>query len=255
MFFRNKKIKLILYSILTAILLIIFPVLSGVLIGTLTVLTGKNYQVSGSFIQALFMVFPIIIMGIYLKKQNISLTRLDIVFKPNKSCLLFFPCIFIYIPLLFVPLCWKGTIYFIGNLFLYAIVGIAEELYFRGVIPNILKQTFDKYRVIVISTLIFGFGHLSIAFSGLDYKLVLLSILNALIFGWLAMELKYLTNNITILMFIHFLFNFQSKFVSITNTELIYREIVRGAIMIVYAILLFVFMKKKDTKLKDKYRG
>lgn len=247
-FFRNKKTKLVFYSILTASLLIIFPVLSGVLIGTLTVLTGKDYQVAGIFIQAFFMLVPILMMGIYLKKQRISLPSLDLVFKPSRSYLLFFPCILIYLPLLFEPFYWKGTSYFVGNLFLYTIVGIVEELYFRGVIPNILKQGFGKYGVILIAALIFGLGHSSLAFSGADFKIVLFSILNALIFGWLAMELKYLTNNITILMLMHFLFNFQSKFVSVTNTELLYREILRGTIMIAYAILLFMVMKKKDSK-------
>lgn len=251
--FKNKKTKSIFYSICIAVVLIICPVLSGTLIGTLTVITGKDYHVSGAFIQAFFMVLPIIIMGIYLKKKSISLANIGIVFKPSKSYLLFFPCIFIYLPLLFEPFCWKGTTYFVGNLFLYAFVGIAEELYFRGVIPDILKKEFNKYGVIIISTLIFGLGHSSIAFSGSDYKVVLLSILNALIFGWMAMELKYLTNNITILMFIHFLFNFQSKFVSVTGTKLLYQEIVRGTIMIAYTILLFIVIKKKDKQVNEQF--
>lgn len=250
--FRSKKAKSVLYSTGIAIVLIIFPVLSGGLIGTMATLTGKDYQASGAFIQAFFMVLPIIIMGIYLRKHKISLDSIDINFELSKSYLWFLPCLFIYFPLLFLPLCWKGTAYFVGNLLLYIVVGIVEELYFRGVIPNILERQFHKYGVILIATLIFGLGHSSVAFSGSDYKVVLLSILNALIFGWLAMELKYLTHNITILMLIHFLFNFQSKFVILASTELFYSEMMRGVIMVAYAILMFVVMKTNDTRHNNK---
>lgn len=72
------------------------------------------------------------------------------------------------------------------------------------------------------------------------------SILNALLFVWLAIELRYLTNSIVLLMGIHFLFNFQSKFLIVTNTELFYMEIIRGMILFIYAIALYGYMKKED---------
>lgn len=242
----KSKFKVVSYCLLIAIFLIAFPVLSGTLLGVLTATTKNDYQIIGLIIQAIFMIFPILVVVVYFKKKKMKFSMFDIQWKPNKTYLFYLPSIFIYVPLLFGGYSFKGLPYFLGNLFLYASVGIAEELYFRGIIPNILKQVFNKYKVILISTLIFGFGHAAVAFSGSDLSVVFLSILNALLFGWLAIELRYLTNNIVLLMGIHFLFNFQSKFLIVTNTELFYMEIIRGMILFIYAIALYGYMKKED---------
>lgn len=238
------KIKSILFSILFAIILIIFPVLSGVLIGVLTSINGNNYDIWGKFIQSGFFLISIIIAFLYLKRNKIKLPSIGITFKLEKIYLLFLPCLLIFIPTLCGGLQWKGMTYFFGCLFLYSLVGISEEIYFRGIIPNILNKEFNIQSIILISTLIFGLGHASIAFASSDIFEILLTIINALIFGWLAIELKYLTQNITFLMLIHFLFDFESKFILMNGTPLIIAEFLRGTIMAIYAIVLLIIISK-----------
>lgn len=239
------KTKIVIKSLIIGIIMILFPVLSGVLIGVLTSITENDYSIIGLFIQAAFIFVAIVIAFIYIKKKKIKPAELNLPFKVNPYWIYFLPCILIFIPTLFGGFVWKGSVYFIGVLLLYLLVGIAEELYFRGLIPHTLKKGFSTKSIIIISTIIFGLGHCAVIFNGGDISLVLLTILNALIFGWLAIELAILTDNITLLMVIHFLFDFESKFILATGNELIIFEIIRGAIMVIYAIVLIYVLKKK----------
>ena len=72
-----------------------------------------------------------------------------------------------YIPLLVIALSalvcgidiGKGSVYLISNLFLALTVGLAEEIYFRGIICNMwLRQS--KKKAVVISSVLFGLCHL-----------------------------------------------------------------------------------------------
>ncbi|MBQ9124208.1 MAG: CPBP family intramembrane metalloprotease [Acholeplasmatales bacterium] len=236
----KTKIINITICILIGIFVILFPVISGIIVG-ITKMEGASIL----FLQAFFMLLPIIIFIILILLKKINGKDIRLVTNVNKKNYLYYlPVVLVYIPVLIGGFVWKGSAYFFGNLLLYLAVGIAEELYFRGIIPHLLEKDFKKEPVILISSLIFGLGHAASAFANNNPIVVVLTILNALIFGFLAICLLYKTKTIVPLMIIHFLFDFETKFIALEGNDLSIAEGVRGSIMLIYAIILFVLIRK-----------
>lgn len=75
--------------------------------------------------------------------------------------------------------------------------------------------------------------------------MTLLTILNALLFGLVAIELLVLTNKIVPIMIIHFIFDFESKFIVLSGNGLMIAEIVRGTLMAIYGIILYTYIIRK----------
>lgn len=131
-----------------------------------------------------------------------------------------------------------------GNLFLYALVGVSEEVYFRGILPYYLKKQFSARATVGIAVLFFGFGHLSAALSGMNGIETLLTVVNALLFGWLAMEMTRISDNLLPAIGVHFLFDFETKVVVLTGRQLLLAEMVRGVILCLLALWLTGFACK-----------
>lgn len=220
--------------------LTLFPVLSGVFVVVFRI--GSPYSF---FVQGAFMLMPIIIALVFVSKKKIPLSELGFKGIERKKYLLYLPCLLLFLPTAALGFEWKGALYFLGALFLYLTVGFAEELYFRSINSKILNKTFDTLWVIIISTILFGIVHASTAFSGANLAFTLLTILNALLFGWMAIELYIVNKSILPVMAIHFLFNFESKFTLISGDNQLVAEIIRGAIMFVYAVILAIYIYKK----------
>ena len=127
-------------------------------------------------------------------------------------------------------------------------VGISEELYFRGIILRLLGKSFGPFPVVFISALIFGAGHASGAFVEKSMALVLLSILNALLFGWIAAEVVLLTKNLIPLMIFHCLFDFFTYQTLASGGAKIAVYAVRGALMTIVAVYLLVRLKEQPAK-------
>ena len=236
----KTKIINITICVLIGIFVILFPVMSGVIVG-ITKMEGPSIL----FVQAFFMLLPIIVFIILILLKKINRKDIRFVFNINKMDYLYYlPVILVYIPVLIGGFVWRGSAYFLGNLLLYLAVGITEEIYYRGIIPYFLEKNFKKEFVILISSLIFGLGHAAIAFANNNPIVVVLTILNALIFGFLAICLLYKTKTIVPLMIIHFLFDFETKFIALEGNGLSIAEGVRGSIMLIYAIILFVLIRK-----------
>lgn len=119
--------------------------------------------------------------------------------------------------------------------------------FFRGLIPSILGKAFFKNQVIWLSTLIFGISHIATAFYGDSPFLIVMTILNALIFGFMAICLLYHTKTLYPLMLIHFLFDFETKLINLNGTGLAVAEGIRGGLMLIYGVILFVLLQKKQT--------
>lgn len=249
----QSKFRIVIKCVLVALILMIFPVLSGTIVGIVNAVTGLDIQIKGQFIQALFMLFSVLVSLIILRKQKLTIYDIGFTFKITKACLYFLPCVIIYIPVLFNEYQKRSFSFVIVAIALYLLVGIAEEIYFRGIIPNILQKGFGKYQVIIISSVIFGISHCAAGLSGIGITEIILTILNAVIFGWLAIELKYLTNNITILMAIHFLFDLETKFISDNSPNLIFTFVIRGTLMSLYAIILLVLITKDKKKVRNNF--
>ena len=133
----------------------------------------------------------------------------------------------------------------LGSLFLYLFVGISEEVYFRGIIPRYLKEEFSTAGIVLWSTLIFGIGHIATVLAGGNAFEIALTVLNAFIFGWLAMEMTIISSNIIPVIAVHFLFDFETKIVVMNGKELLIAEIVQGIMMFIIASWFAVVIYKQ----------
>src|ERR1035437_5107664 len=222
------KSRSVLTSLLWAAIVIAFPVASGVL-----VVVSKADPTSSRLIQAAFMYASISIPLVYCKVKRIPLRDILLVGIDRqgvKTCLFYLPLIVVLLPTI------------VGG------VRIAEELYFRGIILRLLGKSFGPLPVVFISALIFGAGHASGAFVEKSLALVLLSILNALLFGWIAAETALLTKNIVPLMIFHCLFDFFTYQMLATGNAKIMAYAVRGALMTIVAVYLLIRLKQRPAK-------
>jgi len=91
--------------------------------------------------------------------------------------------------------------YFIFNIFLIAILpALCEELFFRGVLQNLLVKLFNNIHIGILSSALF------FALIHIDFYTFLPIFFIGLIFGYLYV----LTGNIFISIVLHFLYNFSS---------------------------------------------
>ena len=79
-----------------------------------------------------------------------------------------------------------------------------------------------------------------------------MTILNAFLFGWLAIEMKIISKNITPVILLHFFFDFETKIVDMNGNVLLIAECVRGTIMFFAAVWLAAVIQKNkvDVQLK-----
>lgn len=128
----------------------------------------------------------------------------------------------------------------VGLIFIFAaVVGINEELFFRGLIFKILQTKGVKYAVIT-SSLLFGIGHAFTALSGSDPLYVMILIVFAGLFGLICAELVVLTKSIVPVMIWHGLHDFIATITLEAGTALnITLLLIQTAILCLYAIFLW----------------
>lgn len=110
----------------------------------------------------------------------------------------------------------------------------------------------------MLSAVIFGIGHIATAFTANNGWEVCLTILNAFLFGWLAIEIELISKNIMPVILLHFLFDFETKIVVMNGTALLFAECVRGVLVFVAAVWLATiiranldFQKSKEMEILD----
>jgi membrane protease YdiL (CAAX protease family) len=239
------KTRAVIYSFIWAVVLIAFPVASGVI-----VVVSKTDAVSSRLIQAAFMCLSLVVPLAYCKAKSISprellLTGID---RPGvRTCLFYLPLIAILLPMIVAGVDSSNIGYTSATLLFTLSVGIAEELYFRGVILRLLGKNFSALQAVFISLLIFGIAHASGAFVEPSLVMVLLTILNALLFGWVAAETALITKNIIPLMVFHCLFDFFTYQMLGTGSTMIIVYAVRGTLMTIVAVYLLIQLKKKSS--------
>ena len=229
----KHKVLAICKSLLWCLVVLLFPITSG----TLSVILALD-TVTTLFLQGTFMALALIPPAIFVfsgkwQLREVGFASFD--FKGSKRVLYFMPLLVIFVPVAIKGFYVKSIGYVIGSLFLYLFVGISEEVYFRGIIPYYLKEAFSTKGIVLWSTLIFGIGHVATAFTGSNIFIITLTILNAFIFGWLAMEMTIISSNIIPAFLVHFLFDFETKIVVMNGKELLVAEIVRGILMFIIA--------------------
>lgn len=73
---------------------------------------------------------------------------------------------------------------------------------------------------------------------------IFLTIFNAFLLGWLAIEMKISSKNITPIILLHFFFDFETKTVAMNGNVLLIAECVRGTIVFLAAIWLAAIIQK-----------
>lgn len=233
---NREKLSAVCKACLWGFCILLFPVLSGVLSAVFSLKPAETLFLQGGFM-LLSLTVP---LGFARAKRwsrdEIGLSRLD--FPRCKKAAYFLPLLAVLIPPAVKGFCIPSAAYGWGNLFLYLNVGIAEEVYFRGVIPKYLGRSFSLKGVVILSAMIFGIGHITSAFVAESGTEVVLSVVNALIFGLLAIEMAVISKNILPCVLFHFLFDFETKIVVLSGKELWTAECVRGVILLAAAIWL-----------------
>lgn len=233
---NKKKITAICKSFLWCGCILLFPIFTGVLSAVLSLETVETLFFQGLFMLASLVVPLIFVLSGRWKWEEIGFGKYDA--ECSKKAYYFLPLIAVFIPVAIKGFYFKSAIYVLGNLFLYLAVGIAEEIYFRGIIPKYLSKAFSVKGVIVFSTAVFGLGHIAAAFTASNGWEVFLTILNAFLFGWLAIEMVLISKNIVPVILLHFFFDFETKIVAMNGTALLIAECVRGAIVLAAAVWL-----------------
>lgn len=240
------KVSAVIKSVLWTIVVLLFPIASGVLSAVLALDTVQTLFLQGIFMCAAIIPPALIICSGKWHWSEIGFDKYD--FEGCKKALFFVPLLAIFIPVAVRGFYIKSLGYVLGSLFLYFFVGVAEEIYFRGIIPKYLKKAFSLKGTIIASTIIFGIGHIASAFAGDSLFEIILTVVNALIFGWLAIEIAVLSRNITPAILVHFLFDFETKIVAMSGTELLIAEGVRGAVSFLLAFWLAFAIRKYNKK-------
>ncbi len=238
---NKEKIFALCKSVLWGSYILFFPIFSGVLSVVLSLGTIETLLLQG-FFMLVTLVIPLIFVlsGKWKWKEN-GFDKYDI--ECSKKAYHFLPLIAIFIPVAIQGFYVKSVVYVFCNLFLYLTVGMAEEVYFRGIIPRYLNKVFSLKRVILISTVIFGIGHIANAFTTSNVWEIFLTVLNAFLFGWLAIEMTIISKNIVPVILLHFLFDFETKIAVMSGNTLLIAECVRGAIVFVVAAWLAIVIR------------
>lgn len=240
----KNKILVIFKSILWCLVILLFPIISG----ALSVIFSLDTVIT-LFLQGTFMIMALIPPAIFVFSGKWHWSEIGFKKMNARSCkrgFYFIPLLVIFIPVAVKGFYVKSIGYVFGSLFLYLFVGISEEIYFRGIIPRYLKEEFSTKGILIVSTFIFAIGHIATAFTANNVFEIALTVLNALIFGWLAMEITIVSSNIIPAILLHFLFDFETKIAVMNGRELLMAESVRGTLMFIIACWLSGVIYQKD---------
>lgn len=242
---KKEKLSALRKALFWCVCMLMFPILSGVLSALFSLGTIETL-----FLQGIFMLCSLFIPLSFVLAKRWSWDQIGCASMDIHGCrrmLYFFPMLAILAPAAAKGFHVKSAAYLLGTLFLYLTVGVAEEVYFRGIIPQYLNKTFSRRSAILLSALIFGTGHIASAFTASNGLEIFLTVLNAFIFGWLTMEMAVICKNIAPGIVLHVLFDFETKVVVMQGTELLLAEGIRGVIMVIEAVWLAVVLEKSET--------
>ena len=237
------KSRSVVSAVLWAVIVIAFPVASGII----SVAT-KADPTATRLIQAAFIYTSISIPLIYCKVKKIPLKEIFLagIDKAGvRTCWYYLPLIAVLLPMIVGGVVLSNPAHVWATLVFTIGVGIAEELYFRGIIVRILGKSFGPLPVVFISVVIFGTSHASGAFVEKSAALVLLSIVNAFLFGWVATETALITKNIIPLMLFHALFDFFTYQILATGDARIIAYAVRGTLMTILGVYLLLKLRQR----------
>ena len=233
---NSTKLRALISSLIFSIILMIFPVVSGAIVVINGIEILQSYLIQGFFMM-LSIAVPVIFIWIKkIKPSQIGFTGME---KGSlKTVLYFIPVIVAKIGFLFCGI--NNDIHTVMSLLFFTIViGLSEELYFRGIILRKLKACFTIKQTVIISSVLFAAVHASQAFSGTGLIMVTLTIINAFIFGIVASEIVMLTKSIYSVIIWHTLYDFINWISLASGTIEVILIIIQSIIMVTYAYYLW----------------
>lgn len=244
------KLKSILLSVLWTVIILVFPISSGVISVVFELEQEIIFLVQGAF---MLIATAIPLAYIKISKHKFSDFGFNLPEKGSaKKVLFYIPLILIILPRLVFGVDFKSVAFTLSLLFFTLSVGIAEEIYFRGIVYNLIKNSFVSVAAIInISALIFGIGHGASIIGTGDIVATVLQIINAFFFGVVAIETVMLIKSLYPLMAFHFVYNFANYISTATGTTEIISIAVQVTLTIITTVLLGVSIKKNFYKGKE----
>ncbi|MGL6201462.1 MAG: lysostaphin resistance A-like protein [Lachnospiraceae bacterium] len=235
----------ILMSVLYTVLVLVFPVIAGTIITIFSL-----GEVMSKLVQAGCFALAVVVVYIIIKRKANSLYNVGFQRPAAKSA----GKAILYIPLLAVevlPLIYGfeeglSLPLLVAALLVTICVGLAEELYFRGLILKTIRQE-NLWLAIILSSVLFGVGHLSNLAAGASVGGTILQVIFAFFFGLVAAEISILTESIFIPIIWHTVHNFIS-FTSATwpkTSELILFA-VQCVVLLGYGIYLWKAIRRNS---------
>lgn len=132
-----KKAKAMGISIGWALLILVFPVSSGVLSVVL-----ELDKIQTLFLQGAFMVLSLVPPCCLVLRGKWGREDMGIG-EFHRGAATLWPVLLIFLPAAVGGFRFSSKEYVLGNLFLYGAVGLAEEVYFRAIIPRHLGRAFS----------------------------------------------------------------------------------------------------------------
>jgi len=235
-------------SILWAICILIFYSIGG----AITVIKQTS-EIDTMLIQAICIFASILLALFYIMKskalfRNYGFLKLSV--KEFKDTLLFLPLVFVEI----IPFCMGirkdiSLVNVVVALVFFMCVGFAEEIYFRGIIFNILKTKGIKF-ALVLSSIIFGVTHLGNLAGGAPIFYTALQVVFATLFGFVCAEIVIVTKSILPAIIWHFAHDYISH---ITNDSMTISALVILGIqcIVLIAFAVYLYNKAKEEQLLD----
>lgn len=195
-------IKNLVKSFGIAVLMVIFPVAASVIIQV----NNIEDDTIGYGIQAAFFAIASVIGFILYRKNVVNNTKNR---KMQKNELLWFVPIVISELIVFVSgvNLSQDIVYYVVLLIFTIFVGISEELFFRGIILNILKSKSSKYAIFV-SSILFSVLHLTNLAGGISIQYAILQVIFSFIFGIVAAQITVITKSLLPAIVWHFSHDF-----------------------------------------------
>lgn len=240
---KENILKALFRSLILAVVLTIFPIISGAIIAI-----NKMDTIPGYLLQGAFMMFSVLIPVIFMWILNIKPGQIGLIKMEKgsgKALLFFLPLVLSKVGFLFFGI--NHDIHSVVALVFFTLtIGVSEEIYFRGLILRELSACFTVRKTVILSSVFFAAVHTAQAFAGSGVLMVVLSILNAFIFGVVAAEIVLKTKSILPVIIWHTLFDFINWITLVRGTKEIVLIVIQSIIMIAYATYLWINLPDKQ---------
>ncbi|WP_099203588.1 CPBP family intramembrane glutamic endopeptidase [Miniphocaeibacter massiliensis] len=232
-------IKNLFKSIAIAILMVLFPIMASVIIQV----NNIKSDILGYGIQTIFFAIASTI-GIIIYKK-VKYNKKDKGSKIYKQVLWYTPIIISEIIVFSSKIdLSKDIFYYIILLIFTVFVGISEELFFRGIILNILSEKSKRYAILV-SAILFSILHLTNIAGGISIKYVVLQVVFSFIFGVVAGQITVISRSLLPAIIWHFTHDFIAF---LTGNELSKKTIIVLVVQCVILLIYSVYLSKKINK-------